>query len=220
MIYDEDREALIKSFTKENVMKNVDENGVFVLTYRLMIGDSPTYVNMKAVRMDKDDKHLIIGVNNVDSQMRQQETIERLNEEKTTYARISALMGDFIAIYTVDPVSGNYMQYSASKDYSDLATSRAGLDFFADSIRDIKGVICDEDLDYFMSVFSREQVLNRVKNGGVYNIHYRIMINGKPTRISLRAGMVKEKDGEQLIVGVSTSSDEDVKKTNGEKAEG
>lgn len=205
MIYDEDRDALLEAFTKENVMKNVNENGVFVLTYRLMIGDVPTYVNMKSVRMDRDDKHIIIGVNNVDAQMRQQETIERLKEEQTTYSRISALMGDFIAIYTVDPDTGYYMQYSASKDYSELATSKAGIDFFADSVKESREVIHPDDYDYFMSVFSKEQILDRVQKGEVYNIHYRLMINGEPTRISLRAGMVKEKDGEQLIVGVSRS---------------
>ena len=207
MIYDADRDALLETFTKENIMKNVNENGVFVLTYRLMIEDVPTYVNMKIVRMDTDDKHIIIGVNNVDAQMRQQETIERLKEEQTTYSRITALMGDFIAIYTVDPDSGNYMQYSASKDYSELATSKAGIDFYEDSIRDIKGVIHPDDLDYFMSVFSKEKILDRVRSGSIYNIHYRLIINGEPTRISLRAGMVRERDGEQLIVGVSRSVD-------------
>ena len=102
------------------------------------------------------------------------------------------------------------MQYSASREYSELATSKAGLDFYADSIRDSKGVIYDEDLDYFMSVFSKEQILNKVQNGGIYNIHYRLIINNEPTRISLRAGLVKEKDGPQLIVGVSISSADDI----------
>ena len=206
-LYPDDREQFTSLFTKEKVMSTVDDSGVFVHKYRLMINDVPTFVNMKIVRMD--NKHIIIGVNNVDSQMRQQEAIERLQEEKTTYSRISALMGDFIAIYTVDPESGNYMQYSASRDYSELATSKAGIDFFEDSIRDSRGVIYDEDLDYFMTAFSKEKILEKTKDGGVYNIHYRLMINSTPTWISLRAGMVQEKDGPQLIVGVSVSSDSD-----------
>ena len=106
VIYEDDKDELVRTFTKENIMKNLEENGVFVLTYRLMIDGSPTFVNMKTVRMSGDDRHIIIGVNNVDAQMRQRETIERLREEQTTYARISALMGDFIAIYTVDPETG------------------------------------------------------------------------------------------------------------------
>ena len=77
-------------------------------------------------------------------------------------------------------------------------------------IRDSKGVIYDEDLDYFLSVFSKDKILNKVQNGGIYNIHYRLIINNEPTRISLRAGLVKEKDGPQLIVGVSISSADDI----------
>ncbi len=206
-IYEGDREDFLAAFTKENIIRTLDEQGVFVYTYRLMKGDTPTYVNMKVVRMNGDDSHIIIGVNNVDTQMKQQETIEQLKEEQTTYARIAALMGNFIAIYTVDPESGNYMQYSASHDYSELGTSKAGLDFFKDSIEDIKKVIHPDDLDYFLSVFSREKVLERVQSGRVYKIKYRLVLNNEPVRISLRASLVNEQNGPQLIVGVNTSSD-------------
>ena len=66
-------------------------------------------------------------------------------------------------------------------------------------------VICPDDFEYFMSVFSKKQILDRVNKGEVYNIHYRLMINDVPTKISLRAGLVKEKDGPQLIVGITRS---------------
>ena len=208
MIYEADRAAFLEIFTRENIRRIVEESGAFVHSYRLLIDDVPTFVNMKIVRMHGDDTHLIIGVNNVDAQMRQQETLERLKEEHTTYSRISALMGDFIAIYTVDPDTGNYMQYSASADYSELDTSRAGADFFADSTRDSKRVICPEDMDYFMSVFSKEKILKKTQNGGIYRIHYRLMIGGEPVKITLRAGMVMEKDGPQLIVGVGRATED------------
>ena len=209
VIYEGDREAFLEIFTKENILRTIDESGVFVHSYRLMIGGVPTFVNMKVVRMNSEDRHLIIGVNNVDAQMRQQETLERLKAEHTTYSRISALMGDFIAIYTVDPQTGNYMQYSAAKDYSELNTSKAGEDFFADSIRESRQVIYEDDFDYFMSVFSKEKILKKTQNGGIYKIRYRLMIGGVPVKITLRAGMVQEKDGPQLIVGVGRSSEEE-----------
>ncbi len=207
-IYESDREAFIADFTKEKVLKMIDGQGAYVYTYRLMINDTPTYVNMKAVRMNKDDSHIIIGVNNVDAQMRQQEAIERLKEEQTTYSRISALIGGFIAIYTVDPESGNYIQYSATREYSDLHTSRAGVDFYADSICDSRDVVYPDDLDYLLRELTKEKILSRTKDGGVFKIRYRLMLNGEPVRITLRAGMVQEKDGPQLIVGVSRSAEE------------
>ena len=206
-IYEADREAMAKSFTRENVLRSIDENGVYVHTYRLLIKGEPTYVNMKCVRMDKDEKHIIIGVNNVDAQMKQQETIERLKEEQTTYSRIAALMGDFIAIYTVDPVSGNYMEYSSSREYSKFNFSKAGIDFFADSLSNIRRAICEDDYDYFISEFSKDRIIEKTKNGRIYKIKYKLMIGNEPVKISLRAGVVEEKDGPQLIVGLSRSED-------------
>ena len=200
-LYKDDQVPFIKVFTKENVEKALDENGAFTYTYRLLIKDKPTYVNMKAVRMDKGH-HIIIGINNVDAQMRQKEDIERLETENATYARISALMGDFIAIYTVDPETNNYMEYSASNEYSELGASRAGLDFFADSVRDSKDIIHPEDLEMFKYEFTKEKVLEKIENEGVFKINYRIWLGGDYEKISLRAGLVREKDGSQLVVGV------------------
>lgn len=206
-IYEPDRETFRNLLTKENVMKTLDEQGVFVHTYRLIKGDEPTYVSMKIMRMSGDNRHIIIGVNNVDSQMKAQETIERLREEQSTLSRISALMGNFIALYSVDPKTGSFMQYNASDDYSNLGTSRVGTDFFASSLNEIVNVIHPDDLDYFMSVFTKEKILKRTENGGVYKITYRLLINDEPVRVSLRAGMVNEHDGKQLIVGINRSND-------------
>ena len=108
-LHADDQDRFVRSFTKENVCKALEDHGVFTLGYRLMLDDTSLYVSMKAMHMDKDSSHIIIGVNNVDAQMRQEEMLERLREESITYSRISALMGDFIAIYTVDPDSGSYM---------------------------------------------------------------------------------------------------------------
>ena len=41
-----------------------------------------------------------------------------------------------------------------------------------------------------------------IKETGVFMIYYRIMINDTPTYVSLRAALVEEKDGPQLIVGI------------------
>ncbi|MCR4764100.1 MAG: EAL domain-containing protein [Lachnospiraceae bacterium] len=202
MIYADDQERFLETYTKEHIMQAIDEQGAFHLTYRLMINGEPTYVSMKATRMSEDDRHIIIGVNNVDAQMRQQEAMERLKEERITYARISALMGDFIAIYTVDLKTGTYMQYSATSEYRGLKTSDLGRDFFEDSRREIEGIIYPDDLASFRDGFTMEKILERTKDGGVFKMHYRLMMGGKPVMVTLRAGMVKEKEGDELVVGV------------------
>ena len=52
MVYEADIEGFLEIMTKENVIKTMDEQGVFVHTYRLLKDGVPTFVNMKIVRMD------------------------------------------------------------------------------------------------------------------------------------------------------------------------
>ena len=124
---------------------------------------------------------------------------------ETTYSKITAILGDFIAIYMVDPENGNYMQYSASREFDELGTTKAGLDFYEDAVREYEGFMLPEDREYFRSGFSKDQIMDKTRKGEIYKIHYRLMLGGKPVRVSLRAGLVQEKSGPQLIVGISKS---------------
>jgi hypothetical protein len=50
-IYEKDQEAFLSRFTKENILRELKEHGVFTSTYRLVDNGTPTYVNMKITRM-------------------------------------------------------------------------------------------------------------------------------------------------------------------------
>ena len=63
MIYEEDREMFNEMVTKENILKNIEENGSFSITYRTNTADGAKYICLKAVKDRKDGKHIIIGIN-------------------------------------------------------------------------------------------------------------------------------------------------------------
>ena len=47
-----------------------DVDGSFTMKYRLMIGNNPIWVSLKATLFeDEDGRHMIIGINNIDAQM-------------------------------------------------------------------------------------------------------------------------------------------------------
>ena len=55
-------------FTRENVMREIERTGLFVLRYRLLIDGKPQYVNVKAAMVEEQgEKKLIVGVNNIDA---------------------------------------------------------------------------------------------------------------------------------------------------------
>ncbi|MBQ9377014.1 MAG: EAL domain-containing protein, partial [Schwartzia sp.] len=72
-IYEEDRETFFAAFSKENIVKALDEQGVFTATYRLMDTGVPVYVNMKVTRMQPGSSKIIFGNSIIDAHMRQKE---------------------------------------------------------------------------------------------------------------------------------------------------
>lgn len=202
VLYKPDQKTFITQFTKENVVKALTDHGAFTLTYRQMYKGKPVYVNLKAVRINRDSKFIIIGVNNIDAQMKQQEALERVKQERLTYSRISALSGDLICIYTVDPETDHYLEYSSTEDYEELGLAKEGDNFFEQALKNSDHIIYEEDIDRFHSLFSKKIVLNAIRENKIYGLRYRLMIDGKPKYVSLKGAMVEEKDGARLIFGV------------------
>ena len=202
-IYKDDQEYFISAFTRENIERSLDAQGTFTLTYRLLIKDKPTYVNMKAVRMQHDRSYIIIGVNNVDAQMRQKEALARIQAEQATYSRISALMQGVICIYTVDPETNRYIEYSSTKDYAGLNLPKEGEDFFAQARKESEKYVYPEDITKFQTLLTRDNILEEIKKNGYCAFQYRMLLDGEPTYVSLKAALVEEQDGPQLIIGIN-----------------
>jgi hypothetical protein len=72
-IYEEDREPFLKLFTKENVIHDLNVQGVFTTTYRLIDTGTPVYVNMKITRL-RGGNRIILGISIIDSHMKQKES--------------------------------------------------------------------------------------------------------------------------------------------------
>ena len=201
-IYEEDREPFLKWFSKENVIRELDSQGVFTTTYRLIDTGEPMYVNMKITRLPGGNR-IILGISIIDDQMKQQEEEKRLRQERTSLGRIAALSANYIVLYTVDPATGQYTQFNPSSEYARFGLATKGEDFFADVRRDVPKAIDPEDLERHLRVFTKENILQEIRRHGHFILNYRLMMEGKSVPVSLKAKLVEEDDGEKLILGVS-----------------
>ncbi len=61
-IHSEDSAAFVESFTKENIIREINQKGNYKINYRLKSKGDYIYVSLKATRM-QDGRHIIIGVN-------------------------------------------------------------------------------------------------------------------------------------------------------------
>ena len=201
-LYSEDQEAFVKAFTKKNVLRELDEQGTFMLTYRIANNGYPFYVCMKVMRMQKNGKYIIVGVSNIDSQMKQREQLEKARQEKLLYSRLMALSGDYICIYFIDLKTDHYTEYNSSSDYEKLGIAKQGEDFFATSRKNADTAISAEDRATFKERFNKEFVLSEIAKKDICTMHHHLLIDGKATPVNLRMVLVKEDGEDKLIVGV------------------
>ena len=201
-IHPDDIEAFRAAFSKEHILRELDEHGVFTITYRLIDTGAPVYVNMKVTRMYQGGNQIIIGISNIDAQMKQKAMLESVRKEQETLEKAMALSEDYISVYTVDPETGHYLEFRASSEYQTLGLATEGEDFFRHGIENGKKTVCPEDLPTYLQRFSKENILRQVREKGAFHMEHRLMMGGAPVPVSLRIAMVKEHDGEKLIAGV------------------
>ena len=63
-----------EAFTKDNVLEQIKENGLFSINYRLLLRGTPTYVNLKTAMVEeKNGPQIIVGITNIDSQIKREQ---------------------------------------------------------------------------------------------------------------------------------------------------
>ena len=206
MLHADDQERFIALFNKELILDEIENEGCFTTIYRYLLNGEPIYVNLKAV-LSEDKKHLIIGVNDVDDEVRENQEMMRAAEALTIFSRIKALSGSYVAFYTVDLLTDDYYLYDATQDFSDMVAEKVGSDFFGVGLDEGCAVIAPEDVDHFTNNFEKSVMLDAIDKTGLFSMKYHLMIGGEYQEVCLKAAKLVEDGSEKLIVGVEKISD-------------
>ncbi len=207
-IYIDDQQHFLDLFTKENVLKEIEIQGVFTTTYRLVDTGSPVYVNMKITKMANRNR-LILGVSIIDAHMKQLEEERKLRQERISLGRIAALSPDYIVLYLIDPKTDHYTQYNPSKEFATLDLATQGDDFFKDVVLDAPKAIAREDMENHLRIMSKENVLAQIEKNGYLIYSYRLHLEGRYVPATLKATMVEENDGKKIILGVTLDKEQE-----------
>ena len=201
-IYEGDLEQVREELGKEKLLLEIERHGSYHYQYRLMIDGHPTYVSLKATYAPGDDSHLIIGISNVDSQVRDRQAAERAAEDRKSYLRLSALTGNLVVLYYVDPKTSEYSEFSATRGFEELGIAKRGSDFFKSTYENSLRTVHPDDMELFHSQVTRENVLAAIEHSGVFTLDYRLTGAGLPTYVRLKAVRLEEDDADVLIIGL------------------
>ena len=132
------------------------------------------------------------------------DSFKKAHAESITFGRIAqALATDYFCIYVVDPDTEAFVEYSSSEGYDQFGIPKSGGDFFATSRKHMERLLYPEDCDRFMAVFTKERVLSILKQDGIFTTKYRLMIDGEPVYISMKATLLEDEDGSHLVIGTN-----------------
>ena len=136
--------------------------------------------------------------------MKQRQAAQRLEEERTAYDRISALAGDFLSIYVVVPETGRYREYSSAEGFDAFSMPGDGLDFFSDFRQNSIRMVYPEDQNRVFTALSTDNVMEEIQNNGIFTLTFRRLVSeGEPSYVQLKAALVEEQEGRRLIVGIN-----------------
>lgn len=118
VIYKEDIPLIVNALDRYTLLKELNDNGVFSLTYRLNTPKGPLYVNLVAVYADK--KHIVISVTNIDSQIRREQKIreeasiayEKARRDGLTGIKNKTAYGEFEAKLNQQIQSGEDVEFA------------------------------------------------------------------------------------------------------------
>lgn len=202
VIYPEDQERVMAELDRDHILKTIDKNGSFEVEYRIVLGGVPTYVGLKARRVSGDGKHLIVGISNIDSQVKGREAIRQAEEDSKTYLRLSALNGNLLVLYYVDPETDSYSEFSTTQVFDELGISKHGDDFFTTSYQNSLKTIHPDDLDLIKTQFNKENILKTIERNKVFSLEYRLKLQEGYKYIMVKATEVEDSGKRLMIVGV------------------
>ncbi|MBQ8995385.1 MAG: GGDEF domain-containing protein, partial [Oscillospiraceae bacterium] len=166
----------------------------------------PTYVSMKATHLaDRNDPHIVIGVNNIDAQMKRQLEYDAAKAQNMTYARIAqALSKDYYSIYMVNTENDEYVEYASTSDYQDLHVQQSGKDFFRECRENIMRLVHKEDREMALAVWDKTKLMPELENGKTFSSTYRLMMDGVPVYINCKViRMEGAEEKKYIVIGVS-----------------
>ena len=211
VVYEEDRHIFTEHLDKETLMREMKNKTMQNIVYRLMIDGKPVYHSIRLIRgQSTDDQFFILGVTNIDKEVRMELEAERLGRERKIYNQIAQSLASYYnTIYYVDAENETYTEFSASTEYDELDIPKTGSDFFGESRKNAMRVVFYDDRERVLEIMRKEYITEKLKEQKIFSIKYRLLLGGtfKYTRLSA----MWSSDKTHFIIGVE-NIDEQMKK--------
>ena len=215
-LYADDLEVVMHFMEKGSFLKRLEDNASAAVEFRLMIDGVPQFYRMKATKSSKDENHVIVAVENIDSEVTK--AIAQRQEMDRNNRVIESLASDFDFVNYVtlgdDASKDVVVTYRAS---SVLLKAIPGWSseklFYKRMDLLLKYLVCDSDKFYFVEQTNRDKIVENLKSESILHVNFKIKLDGKEVCYQMK--IIADKDNlgnlKGLVFGLH-SVDEEIKK--------
>ncbi|MBQ9485214.1 MAG: GGDEF domain-containing protein [Clostridia bacterium] len=202
-VYFEDVAQVDAIYNRERIIAELKKSNAITFTYRLIINEKPFYVSSKIISMDDEERHIVIGLSDVDVQVHRREEFEKAKEESLTYTRIAQILAkDYFSIYDINIDTDEYAAYSSEHKSKTLKQEEKGFDFFNLGAERILRDVCEEDRNKVLVALQKNTLLAETTGDRSFSVAFRQRLNGVPTYVRLKAMRTDYFGGNHILIGV------------------
>ena len=200
-VYEEDRDKVLYYFDKKRLLKELSKTETVSFLFRFNIKNTPVSMQVKITKTDEE--HMLVGISDVDAQVKRRLEYEKAQEQRLTYSRIAQILArDYFSIYYVDMKNDHFIEYSSQQKYKRLEIERTGENFFEACQKNILRVIHEDDRLRIGNAFKKDVLLSQLDDGRVFSVSYRLVIYGETVYVSLKAMRICDEDGDHILIGI------------------
>ena len=215
-LYADDVEIVMHFIEKAAFLRRLEENKSAAIDFRLVIDGVPQFYRMKAIKSSNDDNHVIVAVENIDSEVMR--TIAQRQEMDRNNRVIESLASDFDFV--------NYVTLGENASQDVVVTYRASSallkavpgwsaekQFSKRMDLLLKHLVCDSDKLQFREQTNRDRLVSSLKVEPIQHVNFRIKLEGNEVYYQMK--MIADKDEIGNLKGIVFglhSVDEEIKK--------
>ena len=209
IVFEDDRELFKEKIRRDNLLAGTKNGKASRIEYRLIMGGKPVWHTLKVIHeiSGGDDSYFVLGVINIDKEVRERFELEKMKKEREVYDRIAeTLASNYDVVYYVDMTNNIYAGLTTNNIYGTFRVADEGLDFFADAPKNALKIIHPHDFVKFVNTIDKDYIITQLELKKKIILNYRMVVDKKTQYTRLTVMWTSDK--KHIVIGVENIDSE------------
>lgn len=212
-VYEEDLPLFTGLMQKEKLFAAMKDGSLKHFEYRRMVAGEPVWHSIRVIRESdggSEEDYFVLGIVNIDSQVRERQKSEHLLKERETFNQIAdSLASNYDVIYYIDRDSSSYYGYVSGIIDGQLEVRESGDNFFADAQKKAEAIVHANDKGRVMNALDRDTLITQLYRRKKFSVNYRLVVDGSVQY--MRFTVMWSGDKKHIVIGTE-NIDSEIKK--------